>query len=62
MLWQLVVRRCGVTSAGEEHVIVELRQVIAPRLANQPAPERVQYLLSPILFPIEQLPADPQPE
>jgi hypothetical protein len=45
-----------------EQMITELRQVIAPRLANQPAPERAQYLLSPILFPIAQPPADPQPE
>jgi DNA-binding transcriptional ArsR family regulator len=45
-----------------EQMIVELRQVIAPRLANQAAPERAQYLLSPILFPIAQPPADPEPE
>jgi DNA-binding transcriptional ArsR family regulator len=45
-----------------EQMITELRQVIAPRLANQPAPERAQYLLSPILFPLERPPADTQPE
>ena len=34
-----------------EQLIAELRQAIVPRLANQPTPERAQYLLSPILFP-----------
>jgi hypothetical protein len=32
----------------------ELRAAIAPRLANHPTPDRAQYLLSPILFPIEE--------
>ena len=45
-----------------EQMIVELRQVIPPRLANQAAPERAQYLLSPILFPLEQPPAAPAGE
>lgn len=36
-----------------EEMISELRQVLLPRLANQPSPERGQYLLSPIQFPIE---------
>jgi hypothetical protein len=44
-----------------EQLIAELRQVIAPRLANKQAPERTRYLLSPILFPMEQPPATPQP-
>jgi len=33
-------------------MIGELRRVILPRLANQPASDRAQYLLSPIFFPI----------
>ncbi|MGW2779508.1 helix-turn-helix domain-containing protein [Streptomyces olivaceoviridis] len=35
-----------------------LRAAIVPKLANRPSPERAQYLLSPVLFPI----AAPQPE
>jgi len=35
-----------------------MREAIAPRLGNKPAPGRRQYLLSPILFPIE----DPPPQ
>lgn len=34
-------------------LIGELRAAIVPRLGNQPGPDRAQYLLSPILFPIE---------
>ncbi|MEO6083789.1 MAG: helix-turn-helix domain-containing protein [Umezawaea sp.] len=34
-------------------MIGELREVIAPRLANEPSPERRRHLLSPILFPAE---------
>ncbi|MEE6259973.1 hypothetical protein [Plantactinospora sonchi] len=41
-----------------EEMIGELRRVIAPRLTHQPTPDRAQYLLSPIFFPIEQPPAD----
>ena len=37
-----------------EELIVALRRVLVPRLANEPAPERAQYLVSPILFPIEE--------
>lgn len=37
-----------------EEMIDELRRVLLPRLTNQPAPDRAQYLLSPILFPVEQ--------
>jgi DNA-binding transcriptional ArsR family regulator len=33
--------------------IQDLRDVIAPRLANASAPGRARYLLSPILFPTE---------
>ncbi|MFK0292481.1 helix-turn-helix domain-containing protein [Streptomyces sp. NPDC090442] len=36
-----------------DQLIAELRAAIAPRLANKPAPERAQYLLSPIHFPVE---------
>lgn len=50
-------------SRGElEEMIGELRRVILPRLANQPTPDRTQHLLSPILFPIEHPPPDPDPE
>ncbi|MGK5741792.1 helix-turn-helix domain-containing protein [Micromonospora sp. URMC 103] len=35
-------------------LIGELRQVLLPRLANTAAPGRAQYLLSPILFPVEE--------
>ncbi|MFI5523216.1 hypothetical protein [Streptomyces platensis] len=34
-------------------MIGELRAAIAPRLAHRPSPERTQYLLSPIHFPVE---------
>ncbi|WP_344938960.1 helix-turn-helix domain-containing protein [Actinomadura miaoliensis] len=34
-------------------LIGELRAAIEPRLANEPATGRAQYLLSPILFPTE---------
>jgi DNA-binding transcriptional ArsR family regulator len=40
-------------------LIGQMRSAIVPWLANPPAPDRTQYLLSPILFPIEQPPADP---
>lgn len=43
-----------------EEMIGELRRVILPRLTNQPTPDRAQYLLSPILFPVEQPPAHPE--
>ena len=37
-------------------LIGELRTAIVSRLENTPAPDRRLYLLSPILFPIEELP------
>ncbi|MFE9322281.1 helix-turn-helix domain-containing protein [Nocardia sp. NPDC052278] len=37
-----------------QQLILELRQVIAPRMTNEPAPGRGRYLLSPILFPVEE--------
>ncbi|MFI5717167.1 helix-turn-helix domain-containing protein [Nocardia sp. NPDC051750] len=40
-------------SPGEiEDLIADLRTAILPRLRNTPTPDRTQYLLSPILFPI----------
>lgn len=39
-------------------LIDELRDVIVARMANEPAPERTRHLLSPILFPAEEPPAD----
>ncbi|MGJ6962102.1 helix-turn-helix domain-containing protein [Streptosporangium sp. G11] len=41
-------------------MIGELRAAIAPRLANQSAPGRARYLLSPILFPAEEASAAPE--
>jgi DNA-binding transcriptional ArsR family regulator len=38
-------------------LIGEMRAAIAPRLGNEPTPDRKRYLLSPILFPVED-PAD----
>jgi DNA-binding transcriptional ArsR family regulator len=35
-------------------MISELRSAIVPRMQNGPAPDRAQYLLCPILFPIEE--------
>ncbi|MFI0467255.1 helix-turn-helix domain-containing protein [Saccharopolyspora sp. 5N102] len=44
-------------SPGELAEMIDgMRGAIAPQLANEPAPHRSQYLLSPILFPIEQPP------
>ncbi|MFE7462909.1 helix-turn-helix domain-containing protein [Streptomyces sp. NPDC057499] len=34
-----------------------MREAIAPHLANEPSPDRTQYLISPILFPVETPPA-----
>ncbi|MFC8590192.1 helix-turn-helix domain-containing protein [Streptomyces atroolivaceus] len=33
-----------------------MREAIAPHLANEPSPGRTQYLISPILFPVEAPP------
>lgn len=38
-----------------DELISEMRKAIAPRLKNEPAPDRRQHLLSPILFPIEDV-------
>lgn len=43
-----------------EELIGGLRAAIAPKLTNQPSPERAQYLLSPIHFPIEATQAEPE--
>ncbi|MFJ1767585.1 helix-turn-helix domain-containing protein [Amycolatopsis sp. NPDC088138] len=37
-----------------EELIGELRRVIYPKLTNEPAPGRAQYLLSPVLIPVEE--------
>lgn len=34
--------------------IADLRAVIVPRLAQEPAEDRARYLLSPVLFPVEE--------
>jgi len=41
-----------------EQLILELRRVIVPRMTNEPAPGRGRYLLSPILFPVEEAPEE----
>ncbi|WP_433425403.1 helix-turn-helix domain-containing protein [Microtetraspora malaysiensis] len=41
-------------------MIGEMRRAIAPRLANPPGPGRARYLISPIQFPVEEPPADPE--
>ncbi|MEU8148715.1 helix-turn-helix domain-containing protein [Nonomuraea sp. NPDC048901] len=41
-----------------EEMISGLRRVLLPLLANQPTPDRAQYLLSPLFFPLEQPSAD----
>jgi DNA-binding transcriptional ArsR family regulator len=43
-----------------QEMIGELRSAITPRLANHPTSDRTQYLLSPILFPIEETPTAPE--
>ncbi|MFI0451422.1 helix-turn-helix domain-containing protein [Actinomadura sp. 6N118] len=35
-------------------MISQMREAIAPRLDNEPAPHRTRHLLSPILFPFEE--------
>ncbi|MEV0585103.1 helix-turn-helix domain-containing protein [Nonomuraea sp. NPDC050310] len=52
-------RQHGVWLSREEleELIARLREAIVPALAHPPAPDRAQYLLSPILFPIEEPPA-----
>jgi hypothetical protein len=46
-------------SRGElEEMIGELRRVIFPKLNNEPAPGRAQYLLSPVLIPVEHQAAE----
>ncbi|MEV4174829.1 helix-turn-helix domain-containing protein [Nonomuraea sp. NPDC049709] len=48
-------------SHDELHDLIgDLRSAIAPRLANRSTPDRAQYLLSPILFPLETPPSDPE--
>ncbi|MCX4729339.1 helix-turn-helix domain-containing protein [Streptomyces sp. NPDC090052] len=44
-------------SPGELHGMIDgMREAIAPHLANEPSPDRTQYLISPILFPVEAPP------
>ncbi|MEY9850083.1 DNA-binding transcriptional ArsR family regulator [Streptacidiphilus sp. BW17] len=49
-------RQHGIWLSLEEltTLIGALQQAIVPLLGNEPAPERARYLLSPILFPVEQ--------
>ncbi|WP_338773742.1 helix-turn-helix domain-containing protein [Nocardia vulneris] len=39
-------------------LIGALRAAIVPVLGNEPAPQRARYLLSPILFPVEEPPRE----
>jgi len=39
-------------------LIEGMRTAILPALSNEPAPNRARYLLSPILFPVEDPPTD----
>jgi hypothetical protein len=43
-----------------EEMISEFRRVILPLLTNQATPDRTQHLISPIFFPVEQPPTDPE--
>ncbi|CAM3238448.1 helix-turn-helix domain-containing protein [Stackebrandtia soli] len=48
-------------SPKELRVMIEgMRQAIAPQLTNEPTADRAQYLISPILFPIEAPPTEPR--
>lgn len=40
-------------------LIGDVRAAIVPRLANPATADRTRYLLSPILFPAEEVPVDP---
>lgn len=42
-----------------DSLVDRMREAILPCLDNKPGQDRTQYLLSPILFPIEEPPADP---
>ncbi len=42
-------------------LISGLRNAILPVLANPPRADRARYLLSPILFPLEEPPDEPGP-
>ncbi|WP_333738812.1 helix-turn-helix domain-containing protein [Streptomyces sp. IBSBF 2806] len=47
-------------SSGELRGMIDgMREAIAPHLANEPSPDRTQYLISPILFPVEAPPTEP---
>ncbi|MGI5242521.1 helix-turn-helix domain-containing protein [Dactylosporangium sp. CA-139066] len=46
------------TDAERDELIAGLRAAIVPHLGHEPAPDRSQYLLSPILFPMERHRAD----
>lgn len=46
-------------SPEELHGMIDgMREAIAPHLANEPSPDRTQYLISPILFPVEAPPTE----
>ena len=47
--------------AERADLIAALRAAIGPRAVNPPGPDRSQYLLSPILFPLESTPGEPDP-
>jgi hypothetical protein len=37
-------------------MIDEMRRVIVPRMGNEPSPDRIRHLITPILFPAEESP------
>jgi DNA-binding transcriptional ArsR family regulator len=39
-----------------EAMVNGLRELILPLVANKPAPDRAQYLVSPVFFPVEDAP------
>jgi hypothetical protein len=51
---QVGFRQHAVWLSGEERdeMIAAMRAAIVPMLGNEPAPDRTQHLLSPILFPV----------
>lgn len=45
--------------AERDAMIADLRDAIVPHLSHPPTPARSRYLLSPVLFPMEQPPSGP---
>lgn len=41
--------------------LTELARILHPLAGNEPTPDRAQYMLSPIIFPLGPRPAEPEP-